>query len=76
MPATTVRTLSLLPLALALMLAGCGLAETAATGTAVAQGEIDAAKQAKAQEAKVQQQLDQAQQAAAQQRQDAEQQAQ
>ena len=56
-------------LILALPLAACGLAETAATGAAGAASEAEAARQAQQTEQRVQQKLDAAQQAAAQQRQ-------
>ena len=51
-----------------LPLSACGLAETAATGAAVASSEAEAAKQAQATEQVIEQKVDDAQQAAADQR--------
>lgn len=53
------------------LLAGCGLAETAATGAAAGASAAEQAREAKETEARVQQQLDAAQKAAAEQRQKA-----
>lgn len=62
----------LLPVSVAALLAGCGLAGTAvATGTGAA-AEVQQAQQAKQTEDRVKRELEQAQQAAAQQRSDAE----
>jgi hypothetical protein len=47
-----------------MLLAGCGLAETAATGAAGANADIEAAKQAKQTEEQIQQQMAAAQRAA------------
>ncbi len=55
-------------LAIASILAGCGLAETGAAAAADAEAAAQAAKQAKEMEAKVQQRVDAANQTAAEQR--------
>lgn len=62
----------LIPLALAALLSGCGLAETASTTAALAESEAEQAKQAQEMKAKIEQRVEATQQAAAQQRQAAE----
>ena len=52
----------LIPLALALLLAGCGLAEVGAAGATAATSAAQQAKQGKETEARVQQQVDAAMQ--------------
>jgi hypothetical protein len=61
-----------LPVFLASLCAGCGLAGTAVATGAGAAAEVQEAQQAKQTEARVQRELDEAQRAAAQQRNDAE----
>lgn len=53
--------LSILPVALSLLLAGCGLAETAGSAAAGGASAAEQAKQAKEIEAKVEQQVEAAQ---------------
>jgi outer membrane lipoprotein-sorting protein len=62
----------LIPLALTVLLSGCGLAETASTTATIAESEAEQAKQAQQMKAKIEQGIDAAQQTAAQQRQAAE----
>ncbi|MEP7244415.1 MAG: hypothetical protein ABI885_12150 [Gammaproteobacteria bacterium] len=62
----------LAPLALAALLSGCGLAETASTTATLAEAEAQNARAAKETQAKIEQRLDEAQQAAAEQRKAAE----
>jgi len=66
----TVRYLA--PLATVALLAGCGMAETAATAGAMAEAKAQEAKSAKETEARIEQKLQEAQDAAAQQRENAE----
>jgi hypothetical protein len=56
---------------LAALLAGCGLAETAATGAAAGASATEQAREAKATEQRVQKEIDAAQQAAAERREQA-----
>ena len=63
------KTQLLVLMTFALPLAGCGLAETAATGAAGATSEAEAAKQAKQTEQRVEQQIEAAKQQDAKQRQ-------
>jgi uncharacterized protein YceK len=59
---------TLIPLAIAALLSGCGLAETASTTATIAESEAEQAKQAQEMKAKVEQRIDAAEQMARQQR--------
>ena len=62
----------LAPLAVLVLLSGCGMAETATTTAALAEAEAQNAKAAKEQQAKIEKQLQEAQNVAAEQRKAAE----
>jgi hypothetical protein len=59
---------TLIPLAIAALLSGCGLAETASTTATIAESEAEQAKQAQQMKAKVEQRIDAAEQTARRQR--------
>ena len=63
---------TLIPLAIAGFLSGCGLAETASTTATIAESEAEQAKQAQEMKAKIEKGIDDAQKAAAEQRRAAE----
>ena len=59
---------TLIPLALAALLSGCGAAETASTAATIAEGEAEQAKQAQQTKAKIEQRIEDAEKTARQQR--------
>lgn len=63
---------TLIPLALAALLSGCGLAETASTTATIAESEAEQAKQAQEMKAKIEKGIEDANKAAAEQRRAAE----
>src|SRR5262245_20793633 len=68
----TVMKRTLIPLALAALLSGCGLAETASTTATIAESEAEQAKQAQQMKAKIEQDIEATQKAEAERRKAAE----